>query len=92
MVSQQCFVFSLDNVVIEVPLSRSRWSQKEARVAMVLGHFQKFLCRDRLFLCRDRVWPWARFLCHDRIFYVAIEYGQIERFCIAIENFMLQHS
>ena len=57
-----------------------------------VGQGQEFLRHDKVFLCRNRVWPWAGFLCRDRIFYVATEYGQIGRFCVATGNFMLRHS
>ena len=32
------------------------------------------------------------FLCSDIIFYVTTNYSQMERFCVAIGNFMLQRS
>ena len=45
-------------------------------------------CRDRTFLCRDRVGNGGEALCRDIIFYVATEYGQMERFCVATSNSM----
>ena len=83
--SQQCFVFSHDNVTTEVPLSQSRQSRQEVRVTTELGQGQEFLCCDMVFLCRDRVSHWVWFLCHDRV-------GTNERFCVATGNFRLQHS
>ena len=56
-----------------------------------VGQGQEFLYHDRVFLCRDRVWPWAGFFCRDIIFYVAVEFGQMRRFCVATWNFRLRH-
>ena len=51
-----------------------------------------FLCHDRMFLCRNRVGNGGEALCHNRIFYVPIECGQMERFCVAPRNFMSRQS
>ena len=44
-----------DNVTIEIPLSRSRRSQREVRVAAGAWLGQETLGRDRKLLCRDRI-------------------------------------
>ena len=53
---------------------------------------KEFFCRSIMFLCRDRVGNGGEALCRDRKFYVTTEYGQMERFCVAIGNIMLRPS
>ena len=47
----------------------------------------RVFCRDRMFLCCDKVGNGGEALCRDIIFYVVTECGQMERFCVAIEQF-----
>ena len=44
------------------------------------------LCRDRMFLCSDRVGNGGEALFRNKISYVVTECGQMERFCVAIEQ------
>ena len=57
------------------------WSGQEFSVTM-----ECFMSRRNV-LCHDRVGNGGETLCPDRIFYVVIECGQIERFCVATEQF-----
>ena len=41
-----------------------------------------------MFLCRDKVGNGGEALCRDIIFCVAIECGQMERFCVVTEQFL----
>ena len=51
------------------------------------GQDQRGSCHDKIFLCRERVANGREALCRDITFYVATECGQMERFCVAIEQF-----
>ena len=48
---------------------------------------QDFSVAKEYFLCRDRVSNGREALCRDKIGYVTTECGQMERFCVATEQF-----
>ena len=47
----------------------------------------RVFCRDIKFLCRDKVCNGGEALCCDIIVHVTTECGQMERFCVEIEQF-----
>ena len=58
----------LDNVAMEVSLSRLKQPRQEVRCSTLHAATGQVLCRDKVFLHRDRVWPRQGILGRDIVF------------------------